>query len=300
MSDERKQEMQEIMAEEFDTDCWGTAREIRENDPKGQLSRQALRAIDRIAALPPKPLEGRKERVEEVKKIILASVWFTSCGWVYTGEAKVFAEQIVATEPQAPEKSNGQTLSLLHSLRQEFGDKHFKSFLQDTIHNALSVCDNDRHNSAVMSREEMVEVVACYLKSRSAHDIACDIRQTPLHNAPWAGQPGRLECWVRGIHYAIDALADKIPASNEVEVWERKYWKLGEHLFDIVRKDNRKIDELNCKIDELTRQPPPPAEGLDKPSDRRRELDKLAREINDRGKYPALRKLAEKELKATE
>ncbi len=103
--DERKQQMREIMAEELRGPGWTWAADLIEANSRREdgslLSSTILRALDRIAALPPKPLEGRKERVEEVKKIILASVWFTSCSWVYTGEAKVFAEQIVATEPRA-------------------------------------------------------------------------------------------------------------------------------------------------------------------------------------------------------
>ncbi len=320
MSDELKKKMREIFAEEWhNIGDAGTAFSGGTTAYSSAYTVAAIRAIDRIAALPPEPptdccdcdkVKGEKGRVEEVRDIIIND---TICG---RSHCTKIAKQIVATEPRA------------------------------------------------MSRKEIVEVVACYLKSRSAHGIACDIRQTPLHNAPWAGQPERLECWVRGIHYAIDALAGKTSASDdEVEAWKKKYERQVEHSKRLETACGektakiRELEQVNTKLKWNT-----PAErpdrldrivkklnkiprnesctdvhirlygdgswsvryfdgkmlcnheggsnpeqvlaeyvaGLDKPDDLRRELELMKASTTASTEFPAIRKLAEKELKGKE
>ena len=115
MNDELK--MREIMAEELDKDeVTDIVDAIRRNDSKPSwVAAAILRAIDRIAALPPEPLTGKEERVKEVEQMIIDYLqpgrrWLNGCIVIeYVVDADILnnsvkdtlAEQIVATEPQA-------------------------------------------------------------------------------------------------------------------------------------------------------------------------------------------------------
>ena len=296
--DERKQEMREIMAEEADkTGCHDFADSIRHNQarPGGWMADCINRALDRFAALPLESSKGRKERVDVVAKILDSHLW--------PGSVRKQAERIVATEPRA------------------------------------------------MSREEMVEVVATFVRG-----------QEKWTDAKMIEEGNRMSYHSAGPLDAIDALAGKIPASNEAEAWQKKHACLLEHTKRVeaacgekttkIRDLEQEVTKLKWhtpaegpdRLDRLDRicelllriprnkdgryphvlfwgdrtgsigyselemrgclrvfAPDDPEQviaeyvaGLDKSSDLQRELDGLGDDC------PAMRKLAEKELKATE
>ncbi len=185
MSDELKQKMREIAAEELDKDeVTDIVDAIRRNDSKSSwVAAAVLRAIDRIAALHElQPPKGRAERVKEVTKVICEYFFQHSPaggtietspnvgdGIIPTGMAhylisvdyrcEQLAEQIVATEPGA------------------------------------------------MSRDEMVEAVAKLFEKQGHLENAAAVRQ----------QDGRNLFYADGALNAIDALAGQTTANNEAE-----------------------------------------------------------------------------------
>ncbi len=218
MSGKRKQEMREIAAEEYDNDGLSTGSDIRRNNWSfDRVAHRVLRIIDRIAALPPGPPKDC---------IYCAGGVCCDCDKVPCDHMPKFAK------PPPKEKEER-----VEEIRKMLCDAAGKSprgvfYYQGMAEQIVAT------EPKAMSREEMVEVVAKLTEEeRVFPENAAAIRQ------------GNRSCWFAdGVLTAIDALAGKIPASNnEVEALKGHVKREQEHSANMAKvavKQLAKIEEF--------------------------------------------------------
>ncbi len=274
MNDERKQEMREILE-------------------------AMLCAIDRIAALEPKPpLEGREERVEEIRKMLCDAAEKSPRGVFYY---RGMAEQIVATEPRAMSREEmvGVAAARLRKkdLTRTASDleaqymshpTHCILIAIDAFAGKTSASDNEveewkeKYRRSVEHRRRLE--ATCAKKSGKINDLEQEVTKLKWHTP--AETPDRLD--------RICRLLRKIPTGlNELSA----YMQIENDGSGVVEREAAQPPLWLCDFDSNQNPEQVIAEylaGLDKPSNLQCELDGL----DDR--CLELRKLAEKELAKTE